>query len=120
MMAASSLRSGYGNSCVLWVCFVMLMLLVSIALAVPGSEGSRNKYRLRGDHMKPAYDVEMVGMTLDQAMITSVEPARRLTEEETMQQLKEGREALGMTNDYASGCVASANSKDDPLPSPCP
>ncbi len=37
MMAASSLRSGYGNSCVLWVCFVMLMLLVSIALAVPGS-----------------------------------------------------------------------------------
>jgi hypothetical protein len=69
---------------------------------------------------KPAYDVEMVGITLDQAMITSVEPARRLTEEETMQQLKEGREALGMTNDYASGCVASANSKDDPIPSPCP
>ncbi len=69
---------------------------------------------------KPAYDVEMVGITLDQAMITSVEPARRLTEEETMQPLKEGREALGMNNDYASGCVASANSKDDPIPSPCP
>ncbi|CAK9208294.1 unnamed protein product [Sphagnum jensenii] len=120
MMAAASLRSGYGSSCVLCVCFVMLMLLVSTALAVPGSEGSRNKYRLRGDHMKPAYDVEMVGITLDQAMITSVEPARRLTEEETMQPLKEGREALGMNNDYASGCVASANSKDDPIPSPCP
>ncbi len=37
MMAAASLRSGYGRSCVLCVCFVMLMLLVSIALAVPGS-----------------------------------------------------------------------------------
>ncbi|CAK9870879.1 unnamed protein product [Sphagnum jensenii] len=119
----ASSRSSYACSCVLVMCVcVFLTLFVSVAVAVPGSDVTKGETRhhLRGDHTKPAYDVEMIGNISKESapMITGVEiRARRL--EEMM--VEEGRETLQMTNDYASGsCTAFANSKHDPTPTCTP